>query len=371
MKIALLTIHNANNYGAILQTFALQTVLSTYGKVEIIDYNNRHISRSLDLIRLKPSLHGLLGMGKDIFRLYPRHKVIKKFKIFSNEYINKTKEYNLNNIQNCVTNAYDIYIAGSDQIWNPSCISNNCIIDKTYFLSFVPEGIKKVSYASSIGKHIYSDDEKKIVKNSLNDFFAVSVREKDGQTQLENILDKNVEHVLDPTLLLSKDEWIKALDIKNYNSQKEKYILVYSVPKSPLIKNTTEYFKKKLGLKVISIDQDPFTFSAIDQHIKDAGPLNYLELFLNAEFIITDSFHGTCYSLNFEKQFVSVSPGVHSNRIESLLSLLKTADRILNNERDCQNIDNAIDYNNVRKKLIDERKKSLSFLDKALQGYDS
>ena len=79
MKIALLTIHNANNYGAILQTFAMQEVLKRYGEVEIINYRNRHISRSFDLIRLKPDLHGLLGFGKDILRLKPRYKVIKKF----------------------------------------------------------------------------------------------------------------------------------------------------------------------------------------------------------------------------------------------------------------------------------------------------
>ena len=369
MKIGLITIHNANNYGAILQTFALQKILCTYGKVEVIDYNNKHISISLDLLRMKFSLHGLLGIGKDIFRLYPRKKVIKKFKQFSSKYINVTEEFDSNSIQsNKKLNNYDVYIAGSDQIWNPTCISENCRIDDIYFLSFAPKNTKKISYASSIGNHIYSESEKEQVINLLNDFHAISVREKDGKTQLENILNQEIKHVLDPTLLLSKEEWINTLDIKENTTHKEKYILVYSVPKSPLIRSAVGYYSKKLALKVISIDQGLSPGATVDEHIRDAGPLDYLELFLNAEFIITDSFHGTCFSVNFEKQFISVSPGVHSNRIESFLFLIGLENRIVKSEEDFDSVNKLIDFEKINMNLRSERDKSLYYLNKALKG---
>ena len=147
----------------------------------------------------------------------------------------------------------------------------------------------------------------------------------------------------------------------------EKYILVYSVPKSPLIKNAVDYFSKKLDLKVISIDQGLSPGAKVDKHIRDAGPLEYLELFLNAEFIITDSFHGTCFSINFGKQFVSVSPGIHSNRIESLLSLVGLKSRIIKNEQDFNSISEDIDFTNTHSRLLELQKESLSFLDTALK----
>ncbi|MDO3385983.1 polysaccharide pyruvyl transferase family protein, partial [Gilvimarinus sp. SDUM040013] len=137
----------------------------------------------------------------------------------------------------------------------------------------------------------------------------ISVHEKDTQLLLQGLMGKDVHHVLDPTLLLSKDQWLETLEIKNKVNIKEKYILLYTVPKNPLIRNAVEYFSKKTGYKVVALDQGLSAGAKVDKQIRDAGPIEFLELFSNAAFVITDSFHGTCFSINLEKPFITVSSG--------------------------------------------------------------
>ncbi|MGD9624399.1 MAG: polysaccharide pyruvyl transferase family protein [Arcobacter sp.] len=362
MKIALITIHNANNYGAILQTFATYKILSRLGDVDIIDYENRHISISLDLVRLKFTIHGILGMGKDIFRLIPRYKAIKKFRTFSEKYFKMSKKINKDDID---FPNYDLYVCGSDQIWNPNCISDNSQIDEIYFLNFAPKDSKKISYASSLGNYRFTIEEQNKVSNLLNDFSFLSVREKDGKEHLESFLNKEIKHVLDPTLLLSKKEWIETFDLKE-NISDEKYILVYSVPKSKLIKDAIEYFSKKLNLAVIALDQNLSMGTKVDKHIRDAGPIEYLNLFLNASFIITDSFHGTCFSVNFQKQFVSIAPGIHSNRIESFLNTINLENRIIRNKDNFENIEEIgnKEYDESLNLLNNFRDESIKYLER-------
>lgn len=366
MKIALITIHNTNNYGAILQTFALQAVLSRYGEVEIVDYDNRHISRSFDLIRLKLSFHGVLGAGKDIFRLFPRLRVINRFRDFINENIKLTKTCSASDLKEGKIGFFDCYVAGSDQIWNPACVNPNGILDPIYFLDFAPEGVRKISYASSMGAYIFSDQEKNKLKKYLQRFSAISVRERGAQLLLQEVLDREVDHVLDPTLLLSKDEWLKNLGLTSQRNN-EKYILLYTVPKAPLIKKVVEFFSRKTGLKVVAIDQGLSAGARVDEHIRDAGPLDFIRLFSAAEFVITDSFHGVCFSLNFGKPFVAVSPGKYANRIESLLSLVGLEDRLVKSEAEMSGCSININFSVANEKLLAARCASLAVLSKSLE----
>ena len=362
MKIALVTIHNANNYGAIFQTFATQQVLLRYGEVDIVNYDNRHVSRSYDLIRLKPSFHGLLGTGKDILRLFPRYRVIRKFKKFIKENLSQTRAYSQQEILAGKVAAYDVYVAGSDQIWNPSCASPRNEIDPVYFLDFAPENSKKFSYASSAGGYNYSEMERQQVKGFLRRFDAISVREKSTQLLLQDLLGSSVDHVLDPTLLLSKKEWLNMAKLpENYTSD-QKYILLYTVPKVPLVRRAVQFFSRKIGLPVISVDQGISAGAKVDKHIRDASPEDFLRLFAGAQFVITDSFHGVCFSINFGIPFVAISPGIHSGRIESLLSLLRLDKRLLKNETDFANVEGILDFAEASDLLSIERNKSISFL---------
>jgi hypothetical protein len=359
MKILLVTIQNANNYGAILQAYAMQKTLQNYGEVKILNYDNRHIGIDFDLVRVKPTIHGLLGMGKDLLRIIPRKKALNRFTLFINKYINLTEKVTKEDIEQ-LENLFDLYIAGSDQIWNPRCISEKGKIDDIYFLNFANKSKIKASFSSSFGSYKFNKKEEIQIQNLLKDFKSISVRELDSKNYLSNLLKKDIFHTLDPTLLLNKEEWIESFNLKKKND--EKYILVYTVPKTKLINHVTTKINEKLKLKVIAIDQGLTTIATVDKQIRDAGPLEYLELFLNAEFIITDSFHGTCFSLNFNKNFVSVAPGIHSNRIESLLNSVDLSNQLIKDELDLVKINLDLCYQDINKKLNVSRNAAIQYL---------
>ncbi|MBD3795878.1 MAG: polysaccharide pyruvyl transferase family protein, partial [Epsilonproteobacteria bacterium] len=255
MKIALITIHNANNYGAVLQAYATKRILSEYGEVSTVDYDNRFLAHQLDLIRFTPSVHGVKMLLHDLLRLPSRIRAVNRFRNFVRTNMNLTQKLTADELMAGNAGDFDVYVCGSDQIWNPDIVSIDKKIDPIFFLSFAGNGAKKLSYASSIGHHHFSEDEQNEVKSLLEDFTMISTRESDGVAKLQQILpDKEINHVLDPTLLLSKEEWIQALDIQ-LEEPKEKYILVYSVPRTELIKKAVEYFANKLNMKVIAIDQ--------------------------------------------------------------------------------------------------------------------
>jgi len=370
MKIALITIHYHNNYGAVLQAFATKKILSQYGEVETINYFNPHLQYELDLIRFKPSIHAIKMVIHDIFRLKDRNRVIKKFKKFIESKMNLSKLVTRHDIENGAIGYFDVYVCGSDQIWNASLNFNkNGEPDSIYFLNFADKKAKKISYASSMGQHYrLTDSQQEKIKDLLKDFITISVRESDAQGVLSQLLGREVFHVLDPTLLLSKEEWLEALEIdKNYKSQKEDYILVYSVSKTPLIKKAVESFVSKLGNKVVIIDQAFKPFINTNLHIRDAGPIEFIELFANARLVITDSFHGTCFSINFKKPFVAVSPVWHGgNRIESLLNLLGLKERLLNDEKDIYKLSADFNYEFFENQLQEKRAKSIKILSSSI-----
>ena len=363
MKIAMVTVHKANNYGAILQAYALQQTLLNFGEVEIVDYENEYLTRTLDTVRFSFSFHGLLGTGKDLFRVVPRSQLVRKFKKFISEHYLMTKPYTQKELLENKLFGFDYYVIGSDQVWNSVCINEKSKLDPVYFLAFAPEGAKKISYASSVGGYLFSGQERVSVKKYLDSFLAISVREKNTQKYLGNITVNEVEHVLDPTLLLEKSQWRKL--VKPPVSD-EPYLLLYTVPKVPLVRAAVNFFSKKFGLRVIAIDQGLLAGARVDELIRDAGPEEFLALFLGAKFIITDSFHGVCFSVNLERPFVALSPGEHANRVESLLSLVGLSDRFAAKSFDYERLSLSIDFTEPRLRLEKARNESKKFLHKAL-----
>lgn len=366
LKIALITIHWANNYGASLQTFATVKALSKYGEVSVLDYRNTYINKGMTWIRLGYKPRDLLRMGKDLLRLLPRYRVIKKFEDFSYKHLNLTLPLQESEDFKNVANEFDIFITGSDQIWNPEIVSENNELDTHYFLDFV-HGKKKFSYASSIGAHIYTDMEKPIIKGLLGDFCSIAVREKDSSLYLSELLNKKVEHVLDPTLLYKKEQWLEFFNISEKKPD-EPYILVYALKNSLLLKQTIEKLAKILKYRVITINQEPFTNYKCDKHIKDAGPDEFLELFANASFVVTNSFHGTCFAVNFNIPFVIASPQIGVIRIENFLSSVGVRDRIVSSDYQIlQAINNKLDFNAINNKLGILRDDSKKYIEKSFE----
>ncbi len=366
MKIALITIHNSKNYGAILQTFAMQEVLLRHGEVDIINYDNRYLSKSLDLIRFEISFHGVLKMCHDVLCFLPRRRLFRKIKTFYKENMRQTSLFSQEDLLSEDASTYDYYVAGSDQIWNPNIINKSRTLDPIYFLNFARKGAKKISFATSIGAHKYTSYEKCQLKEFLKDFETISVREKDSQLMLQEFIDKPVQHVLDPTLLLSKNEWFQKMGLQDKTTTSlGNYILLYTVPKTPLLRKAIDFFSKKMGLQVISLEQSLIPMTKIDRQVRDAGMIDFIELFANAKFIITDSFHGVCFSINFSRHFVAISPGEKSNRIESLLSVVGLENRLAKTEKEFEDMELDIDYTVAQLKLTAARSSSLEILSKS------
>ncbi len=366
MKIALITIHKVTNYGAVLQAYATKIALSKYGKVSTIDYHSQHLAHHMDMIRFELSVHGVKMLAHDLLNLPQRYRLLSRFKKFIELNMNLTSQVNSVQLEKGELNHFDIYVCGSDQIWNPGVVTSEGNIDSIFFLSFVKNMGKKFSFASSIGHHQYSETEKAEVKNLLSDFKMISVRESDGQKKLQEILpERDIHHVVDPTLLLSKKEWYTDFKIED-NEPKEKYILVYSVPRTELIKKAIEFFSKKLNLKVVAIDRMLLPITKVDKHVRTAGPKEFIELYAKASFVITDSFHGTCFAVNFEKPFACISANERANRQESLLSLLGIKERLMYKEDDFLNLAPEVDYDNVTKKLAKIRDESLNYIELAI-----
>ncbi|MDT0606246.1 polysaccharide pyruvyl transferase family protein [Croceitalea rosinachiae] len=367
MKIGLITIHNVTNYGAILQAYATIQALSKYGDVTVINYQKNHLSHHMDLFRFKKSIRGIKMLGHDVLNFSSRSKMLSKFNKFIKQNMVLSEKVKREELLNKIDMGFDLYICGSDQIWNPEIVSSKNILDPIFFLSFAPKGSKKISYASSIGHHQFTNSEKPKVKEWLEDFNKISIREADGRQKLLEILpDKKVQQVLDPTLLFSKEEWLQKLNIP-VKQPKEKYILVYSVPRTELIRKAILFFSKKLNYKVYSIDKGLIPMQKVDNQINKAGPKDYIELFANASFVITDSFHGLCFSINFEKPFAAISSKKVGNRQENLLELMKIDDRLMRNEKDFYklntNLENVEGQRNILRGL---RENSLNYLESSI-----
>lgn len=366
MKIALITIHWANNYGASLQVFATVKTLSKYGEVSVIDYRNSYTSKSMTRMRLGIRPRDILRIGKDLLRLFPRYRVIKKFENFNHTYLNLTPQMENDKDFKKLTKEYDLFVSGSDQIWNPKIVNENAVLDTRYFLDFVSEK-KRVSYASSIGTYRFKENEIAPVVSLLNHYDYLSVREKDSSQYLSKLLNREVSHVLDPTLLHTKNEWLQFFDIQD-NKNEKPYILVYASKKDSLLKQVVEKISKQLDIRVIAIDQDPFTNFKNNRHIKDAGPDEFIKLFTQANFIITNSFHGTCFSINFNIPFIITPPPTSVNRIESLLTAVGVQNRITADGTNLSElIENQIDFDMINQRLQALRMASNQYLENALR----
>lgn len=361
VKVGIVTIHNVSNYGAVLQAYALKETIGERFPCYIIDFDNEHVSKSLKYIRFGTTLHQFLGMGKDICRILPRSRVIPKFKRFIADKLNVVR-YDKDTLK-----SFDTFVSGSDQIWNPACVSSPAKFVPEYFLNFASAKQKKISYASSCGAYKFNSVETEQLKSYLKDYASIAVREKPISLLLTDLLGKDVHHVLDPTLLLSKEDWLARLGNKQAISSEE-YILVYVIKKTDLLKKTIKKIKNALGIKVILVEQGLYFDKVIDQHIRDAGPEDFINLFNNARFVVTDSFHGTTFSVIFNKPFYSVSPGENVNRISSLLNTLNLQSRIISEFNDLNNVELEVDFLEPKKLLKEQMEYSKSYLFNSLEN---
>lgn len=356
MKIATITFHRALNYGAVLQTYALQKTLENMGhEVEVLDYRSdfieKHYKRktlkeilSIRQIAIIILLNGYSINDRSDFINFSRNNI----KI-------SDKKLTKDNIH-LVNKEYDLFIVGSDQVWN----YNTAGFDTTYFLDFVSNNNKKNSYAASLGIEHIPQEYRAKYKDLLINYNNISVREDQGRKELSQLLNRNdIETVLDPTLLLDKTQWEK---LEKEIEVPEKYVLVYLLAENRKIFNFAKKLAKENKCKIIYINDRLFKKAGMINQ-RHVSPEEWLYLFRNANYIVTNSFHGTAFSILLNKIFwTNYLPGSSNvnSRILNLLSKLKLEDRIIDDGASID--DTIIDYSIVNSLLNIEREKSLKYI---------
>lgn len=331
MRTAIITFQDAQNYGAVLQAYALKTAVSAYSDTTILNYFNPYFHRNM-------AGHGIKCVIKTLLKYRSSKIKTSKFNTFQQQYLTGEQELLLRDFLMHTDLKFDYYITGSDQVWNLDCSGK----DTTYFLDFVKSG-KKCSYAASLGN--YEATNKKVFQKYLKDFYAISVREDSGREILQSAIDKKISITLDPTLLLDKEEWGKRFNLKF----EEKYVLVYEVVTGHELFEQAKTFVKFVNLPLICItDTDKLRIGA--KVIKDASPEQWLKLFAGAAYVFTNSFHGVAFSLNFNKQFfveLLPLPAKKNTRIIEMLNRVGITQRLAS---ECM-VQKPLNYNNINERM--------------------
>ena len=380
MKVGILTILNVNNYGAELQCCALYRKLQQLGyDAEVINYlfgiHPEHVfdgeKRTVpiplkQLIKVK-----LLPVVQNMFCMFhQKNKRLrnKRFDEFHAKYnhLTSTVYPSVKSLYEAKFN-YDVLCIGSDQVWN--YMKGYSL--EPFFACFDKNNTKKITYASSIGLSSLSVEAEQVFKKELASFASISVREQQASEILEKLLNRKIDVVLDPTLILNKKEW---LEVAKYEiCPKEKYLLVYIVTIKPCdyVLTLARHIAKQRNLKIVRICRDAYPeHSGSDvEEILTAGPSDFVGLFSKAEFVVTNSFHGTVFSINFSKPFYSVIKSHHStnSRLTSILKKLGLEDRIVPVGSQLPMISD-IDFSDPSAKLEAERNLSIEYIKKALSN---
>lgn len=359
--IGIITYHRVINYGAILQVYALQKKIKEIGaNCIVLDYRNERLENRHKKMKLS-ECKSIKEFVRDCL-LFKNHNIkYDKFRGFAKDHFDFSPPlYRLSDLKE-EEKGFDKIITGSDQVWNYRIND----MDATYFLEFIEDNSKKATYAASFGLSTIPKKYRQKYYDLLKDFRSILIREKQGAVLIKELLGKEAQVVLDPTLLISKEEWGSLIKDKSLINMK--YILVYAFGRSTNIMNLAKKISKETGYKIIWIS-NTYRMSISIKYIKAAGPEEFLALFKNAEYIVTNSFHGTAFAINFNKQFFTEllpeSLGVNS-RLEDILDLFEIESRIIKS-CDPSVINAPIDYKKINKILAKEREKSTFLLKKII-----
>lgn len=345
MKIKTITCHHVYNYGASLQAYALQHYLETLGhEVEIIDFNpwfhcdrynpfwmpKNAIGRAAQIIKILPFMRYIWYPYKaykgGMFKTWGRKAAFDQFeKQFY--HLTTVSYHDSDGLKNNPPTA-DVYVAGSDQIWNTFSENGK---EPGYYLDFGNKKVKRISYAASLATNVIADGWSDFVKERVERFDAVSVREHTGAKILESLGIKDICVVLDPVFLLSKEEWTRlAVKGNLYGLSPNHYLLVYDfLGNDEKMIAFAKNYAASHNLKIISINDFSERIYA-DMNINDAGPLEFLALINNAACVVASSFHATAFSVILEKEFYTFNLVGYNNssRMLDLLSSLSLQERM-------------------------------------------
>lgn len=359
------------NYGSMLLTYATQRLLEAKDfDVEVLNYSRQSLQEA---ISFKELLHALAVRDGSknkpaivrfamAIALYPSEMMMAKVvKDFMGKYINISPIRYLNeeSLMNNTPEA-DIYCTGGDQMWNEQCNFHKTL--REFYLSFVPKGKPKVSFSTSIGKERFDNWELPEVLPLLKEYNLISVREANTKPYFESLGIKNVYHLIDPTLLLPKEEWKEIVAPRQI---KEDYILLYEISRKGNLTVCAKELAKGTGKKLVRINRYSLDKIRVGKSILCPTPEEWLNLFFHADAVVTNSFHGVVFSTIFERQFVLV-PGANPTRLENMMNTLGISGRSCSDPAKVLEVyKTPIDYVEVNRHLKEERRKFDEFFEKA------
>ncbi len=368
-RVGVLTFHMAHNYGAMLQAYATPMVLRKLGyDGEVINYRFPYIDQWGKGESLKDLIckHGVVGgvlrcVKRFIYGYYSVKTARNKFLYFERQVIPHSKEYMT--VEELEKLQYESIVFGSDQIWNAELTDG---VAPVYIGDFKTKiATKKIAYAASCGKADFSAAVKEKYLECVGKFDAVSVRE----AGLSEVLAKNgikSKVVLDPTLLLTADEWMTMVKgVPNKVRLPKNYLLVYAFDESPKFYGYVRCLAEARGLDIVVIAYKKKECMRGMNVYTNCGPADFVNLFAHSDMVVTTSFHGTAFSIIMQKEFYCIPHPKYHERTDSLLHLLQLEDRGIR-DYDYRKNGRKIEWDEVGKLLRDEKENSLSFLKKEL-----
>jgi len=365
MKIGIITIHSAHNYGSVLQAYALQEELKKFSNdVEVINYRPKYFEEKYKMFSIgiysnyKGVVNKVIHFAWRILMIKCRYTKYKKFENYIKNRYNLTKRYSTYEELENEKFDYNVVFCGSDQIWNTDITEG---FDKSFYLGFCDDKVKKASYAASVARkeidYKYEEEYKKYISRLEH----VALREESSRDIIQKYTEKPVMVTVDPTLLHNKEKWDEIAQESNLKI-KDKYILVYVLEDNEQMVKIVNAISEYLGVQVISLSKKKrFNNETI---FSNAGPEDFVNLFKNAEFVITNSFHGTIFSLIYEKKNCIIPHKTRGARMCDLMKKVGLEKRVITNydELNLEEINKDIDYNLVNKKIEEEREKAEEYI---------
>lgn len=355
-KVGILTFHFSDNYGAVLQCYALRTMI------------NRISDCQAEVINFNPGRKYGWYSEQSIQDKYV-DKLEKYFEF--NRCENAIEQEQFAHIEEINQEEYDCFVVGSDQVWNTAF----SFFNTAYLLDFVKYGQRKIAYAASVGLAVDSPRMKReVFEKYIPGFDYLSVREKTHEQFISSFTDKKVQTVLDPTLLLTKDDYdILIEDVDNSRDAEIEgdYIFFYYLKHdttTPLACSFVNMLSRKHNLKVVHfyVDMPEHVFKNESKSFFFEGPKDFVWYIKHAKIVVTNSFHGTVFSILYHKPFYTYIVKSMEARVLDLLGTLDISDRLIRGYKPLGEVSFEMDYESVDRKLAEERKKSIEYLETAL-----
>ena len=373
-RVGIITMHRVLNYGSVLQAFATQQIVRGLGfDAMLIDYkfpNQYHYDRETDerrkikpwykktakqnLINLVIKTKRLLGIGNQSIK-------IKRFKNFINDNYKLTEPYDTFERLNTMPPDFDIYMTGSDQVWNHKTSKG----DPNFFLDFVRNGAPRIAFSASF---TMIPDEASA--RYLKEYTHISMRENNGREICSRLTDRDIPLTLDPTLMLSADEWKRIAQAKQEdNGCIVLYMLDYAYGTNPYMYDIAKFWQKKIGTKIVSIGVCQSGTGLDIEKRDDSGPMEFIQIMYNARLVITNSFHGTAFALNFGKPLIAVAPpNDEDDRIATIITSTRTNNCLVKTGYAIDEIDPHYDVEAEQTTLDGLRRTSFDYLRNALNA---